>query len=701
MSVSIAETAGRKVLEREVPLERTRNIGLMAHIDAGKTTTTERILFYTGKIYKLGEVHEGTATMDWMEQEKERGITITSAATTCYWRNHGINIIDTPGHVDFTAEVERCLRVLDGVIAVFCGVGGVEPQSETVWRQADKYGVPRVAFVNKMDRRGSDFHAVLEQIRTRLGANAVAVQLPLGFEEKFVGNIDLVGMKARTYHEQDCGATFDVVEVPAEHIEEAQHYRELLLEHLSEEDEVFMPKYFGGEEVTEDDIRAALRRLSIANRIVPVLCGAAFKNKGIQALIDAVVDYLPSPLDVPAVEGEHPKTGAKLFRGPDPREHFCALVFKIMNDPFMGKLSFFRVYSGTLRKGKYVYNPSVGKRERIMRLLRMHANHSEDRQVVSAGDIAAAVGLKEVGTGDTLSDERHPIILERMRFPEPVISMAIEPKTKADREKLRSTLIQLSVEDPTFKTKVDTETGQTIISGMGELHLQVLKDRMIREFKLGANVGKPQVAYRETIMEPAQSEGKFIKQTGGRGHYGHVVVLLEPSPRGSGITIVNEIKGGKIPHEFISAVEDGISDSITSGPLAGYPMVDVKVTILDGSYHQVDSSQFAFSTAASIAVREAARKASAVILEPIMRVEITTPAEYVGDIMADVNARRGKVKNLETKLNTQVVKAEVPLAEMFEYSTAMRSLTKGRASYSMEPLHFEVVPPEIQKKMLE
>jgi elongation factor G len=701
MSVSAVEIAGRECLEREIPLERTRNIGLMAHIDAGKTTTTERILFYTGKLYKLGEVHNGTAVMDWMEQEKERGITITSAATTCHWKGHRINIIDTPGHVDFTAEVERCLRVLDGAIAVFCGVGGVEPQSETVWRQADKYGVPRIAFVNKMDRRGADFDAVVEQMRIRLGANAVAVQLPFGFEEAFAGTIDLIGMKTRIYHEEDWGATFDVVDIPAGQLEEAEHYRELLLEHLSEEDEEFMEKYVGGEPVSEADIHAALRRLTVGNKIVPVLCGAALKNKGIQHLVDAVVDYLPSPLDVPPVYGEHPRTGMRQVRRTDAREHFSGLVFKIMSDPFIGRLSFLRVYSGTLRKGKHVYNASSGKRERIMRLLQMHANHSEDRDAILAGEIGAAVGPKEVVTGDTLCDERHPIVLESMRFPEPVISMAIEPKTKADREKLRATLLQLSVEDPTFKTKVDSETGQTIISGMGELHLQVLKDRMMRDFKLRANVGKPQVAYRETITAVAEGEGKFVKQTGGRGHYGHVLILMEPGPRGSGVTVTDEVKSGRIPRHYLPAVEEGIRDSLTSGPLAGYPVVDAKVTILDGSYHEVDSSEFAFDIAASMAVREAARKAVAVLLEPIMKVEITTPADYLGDIMADINARRGKVKSLETRLHTQVVKAEVPLADMFNYSTAMRSLTKGRASYSMEPLHFEVVPPEIQNKMLE
>ena len=688
-------------MEREIPLERTRNIGLMAHIDAGKTTTTERILFYTGKLYKLGEVHNGTAVMDWMEQEKERGITITSAATTCYWKGHRINIIDTPGHVDFTAEVERCLRVLDGAIAVFCGVGGVEPQSETVWRQADKYGVPRIAFVNKMDRRGADFDAVVEQMRSRLGANAVAVQLPFGFEEAFAGTIDLIGMKTRIHHEEDWGATFDVVDIPVGQLEEAEHYRELLLEHLSEEDEEFMEKYVGGQPVSEADIHAAIRRLTVGNKIVPVLCGAAFKNKGIQHLVDAVVDYLPSPLDVPPMYGEHPRTGMRQVRRTDAHEHFSGLVFKIMSDPFIGRLSFLRVYSGTLKKGKHVYNASSGKRERIMRLLQMHANHSEDRDAILAGEIGAAVGPKEVVTGDTLCDERHPIILESMRFPEPVISMAIEPKTKADREKLRATLLQLSVEDPTFKTKVDSETGQTIISGMGELHLQVLKDRMMRDFKLRANVGKPQVAYRETITEAAEGEGKFVKQTGGRGHYGHVLILMEPGPRGSGVTVTDEVKSGRIPRHYLPAVEEGIRDSLTSGPLAGYPVVDAKVTILDGSYHEVDSSEFAFDIAASMAVREAARKAVAVLLEPIMKVEITTPADYLGDIMADINARRGKVKSLETKLHTQVVKAEVPLADMFNYSTAMRSLTKGRASYSMEPLHFEVVPPEIQNKMLE
>ncbi len=701
MSVTVAETAGRMLLEREIPLERTRNIGLMAHIDAGKTTTTERILFYTGKLYRLGEVHDGTAAMDWMQQEKERGITITSAATTCYWKEHRINIIDTPGHVDFTAEVERSLRVLDGAIAVFCGVGGVEPQSETVWRQADKYGVPRVAFVNKMDRRGPDFHAVVDQIQKKLQATPLVIQLPLGFEERFAGNIDLVGMRAKVYREEDYGATFDVIGIPHERLEEAEHYRELLLEHLSEEDEEFMDKYVGGEPVTEEDIHAAIRRLTIANKVVAVLCGAALRNKGIQDLIDAVVNYLPSPLDIPPIEGEHPKTGVRLARKAEDREYFSALVFKIMSDPFTGRLSFFRVYSGTLKKGKYVYNSSSARRERIMRLLRMHANQSEDQDAVFAGDIAAAVGLKESVTGDTLCDERHPIVLGRMRFPEPVISMAIEPKTKLDRDRLRSTLLLLSEEDPTFKIKVDPDTGQTIISGMGELHLEIIKDRMIREFRVGANVGKPQVAYRETVLEGAKGVGKFIKQSGGHGQYGHVVVLLEPTQRGSGLVISNEVKGGAIPHEYISAAEDGIRDCMTSGPLAGYPMVDVKVTILDGSYHEVDSSDFAFKTAGSMAVKDAVRKASATLLEPIMKVEITTPEEHVGDIIADINARRGRVKHLETKLHTQLVEAEVPLAEMFEYSTTMRSLTRGRASYSMEPLHFEVVPAEIQEEMLE
>jgi elongation factor G len=711
MSVSVAEVLGRDLLEEEIPLEKTRNIGLMAHIDAGKTTTTERILFYTGRLYKLGEVHEGTTTMDWMEQERERGITITSAATTCYWKEHRINIIDTPGHVDFTAEVERSLRVLDGVIAVFCGVGGVEPQSESVWRQADKYRVPRIAFINKMDRRGSDFHAAVDQMRAKLNANPVVIQLPLGFEEDFVGNIDLIEMNARIYREQDLGATFEVVDIPGEHLEEAEHYRELLLEHLSEEDEEFMDVYLadhthpvsGRRPLTPDPqiVRAALRRLTVANKIVPVLCGAALKNKGIQQLLDAVVYYLPSPLEVPPVSGDHPRTGARQLRHAQTSEPLSALVFKVMSDSFMGKLSFVRVYSGKLRKGKHVYNASSGKRERVMRLLRMHANHSEDEDGIHAGDIGAVVGLKEAATGDTLCDERHPIVLERMRFPEPVISMAIEPKTKADRDRLRLTLLSLSEEDPTFKTKVDLDTGQTIISGMGELHLQILKERMIREFNLRVNVGRPQVAYRETVLEAAESDGRFIKQTGGRGHYGHVVLRVEPAGRNSGLVIVNEVREGRIPREYMSAVSDGITDCATSGPLAGYPMVDVKVTILDGSYHEVDSSDFAFKTAASIGLRDAVRKAAAALLEPIMRVEVVTPEEYVGDIISDINARRGKVKSLETRLRTQIVKAEVPLAEMFDYSTAVRSLTKGRASHSMEPHHFEVVPPQIQKQMLE
>lgn len=711
MTVGVSEVLGRDLLEEEISLETTRNIGLMAHIDAGKTTTTERILFYTGRLYKLGEVHEGTTTMDWMEQERERGITITAAATTCYWKEHRINIIDTPGHVDFTAEVERSLRVLDGVIAVFCGVGGVEPQSESVWRQADKYRVPRIAFVNKMDRRGCDFHAAVEQMRTKLNANAVPIQLPLGFEEDFVGNIDLVDMTARIYREEDLGASFDVLDIPRDRLEEAEHYRELLLEHLSEEDEEFMGIYLtdhpdstAGRRLLSPSshlIRAALRRTTVANRIVPVLCGAALRNKGIQQLLDAVVYYLPSPLEVPPVHGQHPRTGAPQLRRAQTNEPFSALVFKIMSDPFTGKLSFVRVYSGKLRKGKPVYNASSGKRERVMRLLRLHANHTEDEDMIPAGDIGAVVGLKEAATGDTLCDERHPIVLERMRFPEPVISMAIEPKTKADRDKLRLTLLSLSEEDPTFKTKVDADTGQTIISGMGELHLQVLKERMIREFNLKVNVGRPQVAYRETVLEAAESEGRFIKQTGGRGQYGHVVLRVEPAERGSGVLIENEVKEGRIPREYMSAVSQGIRDCATSGPLGGYPMVDVKITILDGSYHEVDSSDFAFQTAASIGLRDAVRKAAAAILEPIMRLEVVAPEEYVGDIIADINARRGKVKSLETKLRTQVVKAEVPLAEMFDYSTAVRSLTKGRASYSMEPHHFEVVPPQVQKQMLE
>ncbi len=687
-------------MPRQIALEKTRNIGIMAHIDAGKTTATERILYYTGKVYKLGEVDEGTATMDWMEQERERGITITSAATTCFWNNHRINIIDTPGHVDFTVEVERSLRVLDGAIAILCSVGGVEPQSETVWRQADKYRIPRIVFINKMDRPGADFHDAIERIHEELDANAVPIQIPLGSEEDFRGVIDLIRMKAIIWHDETLGATFEPIDIPQEYIEEAQHYRELLLDTLAEDDEEFMESYFESHEASEQQIHSAIRRLAIANKLFPVICGAALKNKGIQPLLDAITLYLPAPNDVLPVFGENPKSKKEESRKADDAEHFSALVFKIMSDSYVGKLTFFRVYSGSLKKGSYVYNSTTGKRERVMRLLQMHANHSEDRDQIFAGDIAAAVGLRLSTTGDTLCDERHPILLEPIHFPEPVISMAIEPKTKADRSRLKETLDRLHEEDPTFRTHIDKETGQTIISGMGELHLEILKERMIREFRVHANVGKPHVAYRETITEEQIGESKFVKQTGGRGQYGHVVLKVEPLTKGSGFIFENRIKSGKIPNEFIPAVKQGIEESLLTGPLSGYPIVDIRVTLLDGSYHEVDSSELSFKIAGSSALQSAARKASPIMLEPIMSVEITTPDEYVGEIIGDLTTRRGKVKTMETRVNSRIVKAEVPLAEMFGYSTAIRSLTKGRASYSMEPSYFEIVPSEIEEQLL-
>lgn len=686
-------------MAREVPLQRMRNIGIMAHIDAGKTTTTERILFYTGKTYKLGEVHEGTAVMDWMIQEQERGITITAAATTCEWRGHRINIIDTPGHVDFTVEVERSLRVLDGAIGVFCAVGGVEPQSEAVWRQADKYRVPRIAFVNKMDRVGADFHRVVEMIKERLGHNAVPVQIPIGSEDSFKGVVDIIGRRAYIYLD-DLGTQTDVTDVPAELEEEVETARTNLLEALADTDDDLMMRYLDGEEIPEEDIKRVLRRATIGMKVVPVLCGSAFRNKGIQLLLDAVVDYLPSPVDIPPVSGQHPETGETVERIASDDEPFAALAFKIMADPYVGKLAFFRVYSGVLKSGSYIYNSTKGKRERIGRILKMHASHREEVDEIRAGDIAAAVGLKDTTTGDTLCDERAPIVLEAMEFPEPVISVAVEPKTKADQEKLGVSLARLAEEDPTFKVHVDPETGQTIIAGMGELHLEIIVDRLLREFKVEANVGRPQVAYRETIRQAVRAEGKFVRQTGGRGQYGHVVIELEPNAPGAGFEFENKIVGGVVPKEYIPAVEAGLRDAMETGVLAGFPVVDVKARLVDGSYHEVDSSEMAFKIAASMAFKDGASRANPVLLEPVMKVEVVTPDEYTGDVMGDLTARRGKIVNMEPRAGAQVIRAHVPLAEMFGYATDLRSATQGRATYVMHFLRYEEVPQQISEEII-
>ena len=687
-------------MAREFPLEKIRNIGIMAHIDAGKTTTTERILFYTGRVHKLGETHDGAATMDWMVQEQERGITITSAATTCQWGDVRINIIDTPGHVDFTVEVERSLRILDGAVAVFCAVGGVEPQSETVWRQADKYGVPRIAYVNKMDRTGADFFNAVKMMRDRLSANAVPIQLPIGAEDSFVGMIDLVKMDARIY-EDDLGTRSQETEIPEELRPLAEEYREKLLEAVADTDERLMEKYLEGEEITVQELMTALRKATIAGQIVPVLCGTSFKNKGVQPLLDAVVSYLPSPIDIPPVEGTDVNTGEPITRESSDDEPFSALAFKIMSDPYVGKLAYFRVYSGILTAGSYVYNPVKGKRERIGRILRMHANHREELEEARAGDIVAAVGLKNTATGDTLCDEKHPVMLETMDFPEPVISIAIEPKTKADQDKLGVALGRLAEEDPTFRVYSDEETGQTIIQGMGELHLEVIVDRLLREFKVEANVGKPQVAYRETIRETVKAEGKFIRQSGGHGQYGHVWLQLEPLEPGSGFEFVNKIVGGVVPKEYIPAVENGVRDAMANGVLEGYPVVDVRVTIYDGSYHEVDSSEQAFRIAASIGFREGAKRAKPVLLEPIMAVEVVTPEEFMGDVMGDINSRRGSVLGMESRGNTQIIRGEVPLAEMFGYATDLRSMTQGRAVSTMSLHHYAVVPDSIAEKIIE
>jgi len=693
--------SARLVPGRAVVLDHTRNIGICAHIDAGKTTTTERILYYTGKVYKLGEVHEGTATMDWMEQEQERGITITSAATTCSWRDHRINIIDTPGHVDFTVEVERSLRVLDGAVAVFCAVGGVEPQSETVWRQANKYKVPRIAFVNKMDRTGADFEAAVVQMRERLAANAWPIQLPVGKESGFQGVVDLVKMNAIIWSGEELGAHFDVVEIPAEMKSAANAAHLHLVEAVAEKDEEVMHLFLEGKDVSAEHLRDGLRRLVLKNELVPVICGAAFKNKGVQPLLDAVVDYLPSPLDVPDVQGINPDDKQAETRGANDDGPFSALAFKIWSDPYVGKLIFFRVYSGKVHKGMTVYNPRNNKRERVGRLLEMHANNREDIEVSFSGDIAALVGLKNITTGDTICDQDHPILLESITFPEPVISMAIEPKTTADRDKMAAALQRLAEEDPTFRLTSNPETGQTIISGMGELHLDIIKDRMFREFNVGATAGRPQVAYRETVTKSAEAEGKFIRQSGGRGQYGHAIITVAPGVTGSGVVVENKVIGGNIPKEYIPAVEKGIMEAAETGVLGGYPMVDVAVQILDGSYHEVDSSEIAFKMAGSFAFKEGVRKAGAILLEPIMDVEVITPQEHMGDVIGDLSSRRGRVENIEHRSNSVIVHARVPLAEMFGYATGLRSLTQGRASYSMEPKNFEPVPQNIVAELLD
>jgi len=671
----------------------------MAHIDAGKTTTTERILFYTGRTHRLGETHEGSATMDWMVQERERGITITAAATTCQWKGYRINIIDTPGHVDFTVEVERSLRVLDGAIAVFCGVNGVEPQSETVWRQADKYRVPRIAFVNKMDRVGADFLRVVEQMRERLGTRAVPIQLPIGSEENFRGVVDLITQKAIIYTD-DLGTHVEESEIPADVLDAVAEAREALIEAAAEQDDALMEKYLEGAEITVEELKAAIRKGCLSMALTPVLCGSAFKNKGVQPLLDAVVDYLPSPLDLPPVRGQKPGTEEEEVREVSDDAPFAALAFKIMADPYVGKLAFFRVYSGTLKAGSYVYNATKGKRERIGRLMLMHANHREEVDEVYAGDIAAAVGLRDTTTGDTLCDEAHPILLESPDFPEPVIAQAIEPKTKGDQDKLAMALQRLMEEDPTFRVTTDEETGQTIIHGMGELHLEVIVDRLLREFKVAANVGKPQVAYRETLTKPVRAEGRFVRQTGGRGQYGHVILEIEPLPPGSGFEFVNKIVGGVVPKEYIPAVEAGIKEAMQSGPLAGYPVVDVRVSLVDGSYHEVDSSEMAFKIAGSMGFKEGAKNAEPILLEPIMSVEVTTPEEFLGDVMGDLNARRGHIEGMDRRGNAQIVRAKVPLAEMFGYATDLRSMTQGRATYTMQFSHYAPVPANIAQSII-
>jgi elongation factor G len=687
-------------MTRQFPLNKTRNIGIMAHIDAGKTTTTERILYYTGRVHKMGEVHDGAAVMDWMEQEQERGITITSAATTCQWKDYRINIIDTPGHVDFTVEVERSLRVLDGAIALFCAVGGVEPQSEAVWRQADKYNVPRIAFINKMDRMGADFFRVVEMMKDRLGANAIPVQIPIGSEDKFLGVIDLVSMEAIIYKD-DLGVKYERVEIPEDYKTLVNEYRELLLESISEKDDELMMKYLEGKDISTEDIIEAIRKAVLKVDIIPVLCGSAFKNKGVQLLLDSVIDFLPSPVDVPPIKGINPDSGKEVSRNSSDDTSFSALAFKIIADPYVGKLAFFRVYSGFLKAGSYIYNSSKGSKERVGRILQMHANRREERDAVYAGDLAAAVGLKNTSTGDTLCSEDDPIVLESMEFPAPVISVAIEPKSKADQDKLSMALQKLAEEDPTFKVSTDEETAQTLIAGMGELHLEIIVDRLLREFKLDANIGKPQVAYRETISKKVTNvEGKFIRQSGGRGQYGHVVIDIEPLKEGEGFVFDNNIVGGSIPKEYIAPVESGIIEAMENGVLSGYPVVDVKVSLRDGSYHDVDSSEIAFKIAGSIGFREAAKRANPVLLEPIMKVEVVVPEEYMGDVMGDLNARRGHIEGIEPRATAQVIRAYVPLAEMFGYATDLRSKTQGRATHTMQFSRYETAPKGISEKII-
>ena len=686
-------------MARQVSLELTRNIGIMAHIDAGKTTTTERILYYTGINHRLGETHDGSATMDWMAQEQERGITITSAATTCFWKKHRINIIDTPGHVDFTVEVQRSLRVLDGSVTVFCAKGGVEPQSETVWRQADEYHVPRMAYVNKMDIMGADFYRVVQMMKDRLKCNAVPIQLPIGAEDTFKGIIDLVEMKAYVYYD-DLGKDIRVEEIPEDMAELAQKYHEELMEHVAEQDDALLEKYFAGEELTIDEVKSCIRKSTLANKMVPVTCGTSYRNKGVQKLLDAIIDYMPAPTDVPAIKGVDPETGEETEHHSSDDEPFAALAFKIATDPFVGKLCFFRVYSGTLDAGSSVYNANKDNTERIGRIVQMHANHRQDIETVYAGDIAAAVGLKNTTTGDTLCDEKHPVILESMEFPEPVIRVAIEPKTKAGQEKMGIALAKLAEEDPTFKTYTDEETGQTIIAGMGELHLEIIVDRLMREFKVEANVGAPQVAYKETVRKMADVDHKYARQSGGRGQYGHVKIRLEPNETGKGYEFINAIVGGVIPKEYIPAVDQGIQGAMQSGVLAGYSVVDVKVTLYDGSYHEVDSSEMAFKIAGSMAFKEAMRKADPVLLEPIMKVVVTVPEEYMGDVIGDINSRRGLMQGMEAVAGAQQIHAMVPLSEMFGYATDLRSRTQGRGQYVMEPSHYAEVPKSVSEAII-
>ncbi|MCS7171157.1 MAG: elongation factor G [Aquificaceae bacterium] len=686
-------------MPRLVPIERLRNIGIVAHIDAGKTTTTERVLYYTGKTYKIGEVHEGAATMDWMPQERERGITITAATTACYWKDHQINIIDTPGHVDFSVEVVRSMKVLDGIIFIFSAVEGVQPQSEANWRWADRFNVPRIAFINKLDRLGADFYRVFGEIERKLSIKPVAVQIPVGAEENFKGVVDLMEMKAIIWLEETLGAKFEVVDIPSDYLDKAQEWRAKMVEAIVEKDDELMMRYLEGEEVATEDLKRVLRKATINRELVPVLCGSAFKNKGVQPLLDAVLDYLPSPLDVPPVHGINPKTGQEEERRPFDEEPFCAYAFKVMSDPYAGQLTYFRVFSGKVTAGSYVYNATKDKKERVGRLLLMHANSREDVQEASAGEIVAAVGM-DAATGDTLCDEKFPILLEKLEFPEPVISMAIEPKTKKDQEKLSQVLNRFMKEDPTFKASADPETGQTLIHGMGELHLEIIVDRMKREYGIEVNVGKPQVAYKETIRGKATAEGKFIRQTGGRGQYGHAIIEIEPLERGQGFVFENAIVGGIIPKEFIPAVEEGIKEAMQNGVLAGYPVVDVKVRLFDGSYHEVDSSEMAFKIAGSLAFKDAAKKAGLVLLEPIMEVEVETPEDYVGDVIGDLNSRRGKIMGMENKGIITAIRAYVPLAEMFGYATTLRSLTQGRGTFIMKFSHYDEVPQSLTEQIV-